>query len=87
MNTHVTTEEPVSKQRIGKHTTIGVLLETVFSIQSVSKLTFVTSGSCVEAWPNTSTVTLRVVGGDEKESLKSETVEYGRESHGTRTRE
>jgi hypothetical protein len=28
----------------------------------------------------TSTVTLRVVGGNEKEILKSETVKYGRES-------
>jgi hypothetical protein len=36
---------------------------------------------------NTSTVTLRVVVGDEKGSLESETVKYGRESHGTRTRE
>jgi hypothetical protein len=34
-----------------------------------------------------STVTVRVVGGDEKESLKSETAKYGRESLGTRTRE
>jgi hypothetical protein len=41
----------------------------------------------VEAKSNTSTVILRVVGGDEKESLKSETVKYGREPHGTRTRE
>jgi hypothetical protein len=41
----------------------------------------------VEAGSNTSTVVLRVVGGDEKGSLKSETVKYGRESHGTRTRE
>jgi hypothetical protein len=32
----------------------------------------------VEAGSNTSTVTLRVVGGDEKGSLKSETVKYGR---------
>jgi hypothetical protein len=32
-------------------------------------------------------VTLRVVGGDEKGSLKSETVKYGRKSQGTRTRE
>jgi hypothetical protein len=40
----------------------------------------------VEAGSNTSTVTLRVVGGDEKESLESETVKYGRESYGTRTR-
>jgi hypothetical protein len=40
----------------------------------------------VEAGSNTSTVTLRVVGGDEKESLESEIVKYGHESHGTRTR-
>jgi hypothetical protein len=38
----------------------------------------------VEAGSNTSTVTLRVVGGDEKGSLKSET-KYGYESKGTRT--
>jgi hypothetical protein len=41
----------------------------------------------VEAGPNTFTVTLRVVRGDEKGSLKSETVKYGRESQGTQTRE
>jgi hypothetical protein len=41
----------------------------------------------VEAGSNTSTVTLRVVGGDEKGSLKSETVKYGRESQGPRTKE
>jgi hypothetical protein len=41
----------------------------------------------VEAGANTSTVTLRVVGGDEKGSLKSETVKYCRNSQGTRTRE
>jgi hypothetical protein len=35
---------------------------------------------------NTSTVTLRVVGGDEKGNLKFETVKYGHESQGTRTR-
>jgi hypothetical protein len=34
----------------------------------------------VEAGSNTSTVTLRVVGGDEKGSLESETVKYGHES-------
>jgi hypothetical protein len=39
----------------------------------------------VEAGSNTSTVTLRVVGGDKKGSLKSETVKYGRKSQGTRT--
>jgi hypothetical protein len=32
-------------------------------------------------------VALRVVGGDEKGSLESETVRYGSESHGSRTRE
>jgi hypothetical protein len=42
---------------------------------------------CVEAGSNTSTVTLRVVGGDEKGSLKSETVKYGYETKGTRTKE
>jgi hypothetical protein len=41
----------------------------------------------VEAGSNTSTMTLRVVGGDEKGILKSETVKYGRESQGTRTRQ
>jgi hypothetical protein len=41
----------------------------------------------VEARYNISTVTLRVVGGDEKGSLKSETVKYGHEPKGTRTRE
>jgi hypothetical protein len=39
----------------------------------------------VEAGTNTSTVTLRVVGGDEKGSLKSETVKYDREYQGTPT--
>jgi hypothetical protein len=34
-----------------------------------------------------STVAMRVVGGDEKGSLESETVKNGHESHGTRTRE
>jgi hypothetical protein len=32
MNMHATLEEPVSKHRIRKHTTIEILLETVFSI-------------------------------------------------------
>jgi hypothetical protein len=40
----------------------------------------------VEAGSNTSTVTLRLVGGDEKGSLESETVNYGHESRGSRTR-
>jgi hypothetical protein len=37
----------------------------------------------VEAGSNTSTVALRVVGGDKKGSLETETVKYGHESHGT----
>jgi hypothetical protein len=41
----------------------------------------------VEAGSNTSTLALRIVGGDKKGSLESETVKYGSESHGTRTRE
>jgi hypothetical protein len=40
----------------------------------------------VEAGSNTSTVTMRVVGVDEKGSLESETVKYGHESYATRTR-
>jgi hypothetical protein len=47
----------------------------------------VSSLTRMEAGSNTSTVTLRVVAGDEKGSLKSETVKYGHESKGTRTRE
>jgi hypothetical protein len=43
--------------------------------------------SRVEAGSNTSTITLRVVGGDEKGSLESDTIKYGREIQGTRTRE
>jgi hypothetical protein len=43
--------------------------------------------SRVEAGSNTSTVALRVVGGNKKGSLESETVKYGRESHGTQTPE
>jgi hypothetical protein len=39
------------------------------------------------AGSNTSTVTLRIVGDDEKGSLKSETVKYSHGSEGTRTRE
>jgi hypothetical protein len=38
----------------------------------------------VEAGSNTSTVTLRIVGVEKKESLESGIVKYGRESRGTR---
>jgi hypothetical protein len=43
--------------------------------------------SCVEAGSDISTAALRVVGGDKKGSLESETVKYDLESHGNRTRE
>jgi hypothetical protein len=35
---HATIEEQVRKQRISKHTIIGVLLETVFSVAAVPRL-------------------------------------------------
>jgi hypothetical protein len=41
----------------------------------------------VEAGSNTSTVTLRVVGGDGKGILNSERIKYGHESDGTQTQE
>jgi hypothetical protein len=53
------------------------------AIQRYSQNT--TKRSRVEAGSNTSTVALRVVGGDEKVSLESETVKYGRESKRTWT--
>jgi hypothetical protein len=43
--------------------------------------------SCVEVGSNTSTVTLRVVGGDEDRSLEYGTIKYGCESHRSRTQE
>jgi hypothetical protein len=45
------------------------------------------NGFRVEVGSNTSTVPLRVVGDDKKGSFESESVKYGREYHGTRTRE
>jgi hypothetical protein len=75
------------------HATMEELLEAVLSVRSVpgvyneGELSLEKSVTRVEAGSNTSTVTLRFVGGDEKGSLKSETVKYGRESQGTRTRE
>jgi hypothetical protein len=50
------------------------------------KVTTVVRDTRVEAESNTFTVTLRVVGGDEKGSLESETVQYSHESYGTQTR-
>jgi hypothetical protein len=91
--------QPVSRKWIGKHNptttntniTIKLLLETVFSTRSVQSdykedIWGDPVPTRVEAGSNTSTVTLRVVGGDEKGSFESETVKYGYESYGTRTR-
>jgi hypothetical protein len=61
------------------HATIEELLDKVFYTLSVPRY--------VEAGSNTSTVTLQVVGGDEKGSLESETVKYDHDSQGTWTRE
>jgi hypothetical protein len=64
----------------------------VFSVRSVPRV-YKKNKECHLKHPrvgegsNTSTVNLRVVGGDEKGSLESETVKYSHESHGTRTRE
>jgi hypothetical protein len=67
---------------------IRMLLETVFYTRSVQRGYKEDSyDSRVETESNTPTVTLRVVGGDEKGSLESETVKYGHESNGTRTQE
>jgi hypothetical protein len=83
----------VVMQWSGKHasTTIELLLETVFSMWTMPRSYLKTIGATkskpVSRRSNTSTVTLRVVGGDEKGSLKYETVKYDGESQWTRTRE
>jgi hypothetical protein len=63
------------------------MLEAVFSVRSVPRLYKKNQLTRVEAGSNASTVTLRVIGGDEKGSLKSETVKYGHECQGTRNLE
>jgi hypothetical protein len=68
------------------------IMEEMFSVRTVPGLynedySIIVGEARVEAGSNTSTVTLRVVIGDEIGSLKSETVKYGREYQGTRTRE
>jgi hypothetical protein len=86
----------VSGQRLGKHVPTGTdtksTIEELFSMLSVPRCykqgaRLELSHTRVEAGSNTSIVTLLVVGGDEKGSLKSETVKYGHESKGTLTRE
>jgi hypothetical protein len=52
----------------------------VYAVLGLYILSCVDAGvTRVEAGSNTSTVTLRVVGGDKNGSLKSETEKYGRE--------
>jgi hypothetical protein len=80
----------IARQRTSKHASLTIV--AVFSVWSVPKgykrtQSEETEMTRVEAESNTSTVTLRVVGGDEKGSIKTETVKYGREIQGTRTRE
>jgi hypothetical protein len=85
----------VSWQRLGKHvpaaTDTNTTIEEMFCMWSVlrcykqgTSLAFKLTR--VEAGSNTSTMTLRVVGGEEKGSLKYETVKYGHESYRTLTR-
>jgi hypothetical protein len=62
-------------------------MRSVHKLYSENRAANVAPLSLVEAGMNTSTVALRVVGGDEKRSIESVTVKYGRESYGTRTRE
>jgi hypothetical protein len=78
---------PFLGNRISKHAYNNTVI--VQSVQSGirNKIVAIQLVTRVEAGSNTTTVTLRVVGGDEKGSLKSETVKYGREYQGTRTRE
>jgi hypothetical protein len=74
------------RQRLGKHVPA---VNTPQQYRTIGDAVFrgVHAHPRVEAGSNTSTVTLRVVEDDEKGSLKSETVKYGRESQGTRTKE
>jgi hypothetical protein len=84
----------VCGQWLGKHvstaTDTNTTIDEMFSMWSVLRCykqvtKLVESETRVEVGLNTCIVTLRVVGGDEKGSLKSETVKYGRKSQGTRT--
>jgi hypothetical protein len=82
---YIVVYKPVARQRprnrqlpllgSGQHATMEVLLEAAFSICSAPRL-----------YHETDRVQ-RVVGGDEKGSLKFETVNYDHESQGTRTGE
>jgi hypothetical protein len=74
-NTTVSTKLTDVPAATDKHTITEKLLGVIFG------------PSRVEAGSNTSTVALRDVGGDKKGNIESEIPKYGRETHGTRTRE
>jgi hypothetical protein len=57
------------------------------TVSRIMTLTLNSVQSRVEAESNNPIVALRVVGGDEKGSLESGTLTYGRESNGTQIRE
>jgi hypothetical protein len=86
----------VSKQMIGEHVpaetnTHTTIKEGCFQFRPprgiiVDTLNLTSSLSRVDAGSNPFTVTLRVVGGDKKVSLESETVNYGHKSRWSRTK-
>jgi hypothetical protein len=91
-----TTDAVIARQCHSKHVSVATdtdatAKDVVFSLQSTwslykeDQLNNSVKMTRVEAGSNTSTVTLRVIGGDEKGSLNSETVKYGHETKGTQT--
>jgi hypothetical protein len=87
----------IARQRLGKHVPVATnrqaTIEMLLSYNDgngvfcVSAPRLYNKNPRVEAGSNTSTMTLRVVGGDEKGSLKTERVKFGRETQGTPARE
>jgi hypothetical protein len=80
-------QSAISKKWLGNTSLKQQLFKKMFSIRSVKVVIKKIIGRGWRPGSNTSTMTLRVVGGDEKRSLKCETVKYGRKPQGTRTRE
>jgi hypothetical protein len=79
---------PLLDNGFGYHGITGVCGTTQTRTEVLEPLKAVISILFSQSYKTRGTiVTLRVVGGDEMGSLKSETVKYGRESQGTRTRE
>jgi hypothetical protein len=66
--------------------TIEQLFNSVF-FYAIRVVSYIVCSGRTGGGVETSTVTLRVVGGDEKGSLKSETVKYGLETKGHQTQE